>query len=55
MKRLVLALLLLLGGCHGSTLDAIYPGTLGHQPPPAVDLPAGDCAPSPHDAKLCAQ
>lgn len=33
---------LLLAGCHGSTLDAIYPGSLGHTPPPAVDLPPQD-------------
>jgi hypothetical protein len=38
----VLAALLLLAGCHGSTLDAIYPGTLGHDPPPAVNLPSQD-------------
>jgi hypothetical protein len=55
MKRLALALLLLLAGCHGSTLDAIYPGTLGHQPPPAAHLPPGDCPPNPYDAALCAQ
>jgi hypothetical protein len=36
------ALLLLLSGCHGGTLDAIYPGTLGHDPPPAVNLPPQD-------------
>ena len=55
MKRLFLAALLLLAGCHGSTLDAIYPGSLGHQPPPAANLPAGDCQPSPYDAKVCRQ
>jgi hypothetical protein len=33
---------LLLAGCHGSTLDAIYPGGLGHEPPPAVNLPPQD-------------
>lgn len=32
----------LLAGCHGSTLDAIYPGSLGHTPPPAVNLPPQD-------------
>jgi hypothetical protein len=37
-----LAALLLLAGCHGGTLDAIYPGTLGHDPPPAVNLPPQD-------------
>jgi len=26
----------LLAGCHGSTLDAIYAGSLGHTPPPAT-------------------
>ena len=38
--------LLLLGialaGCHGGTLDGIYPGELGHSPPPAVNLPPQD-------------
>ena len=37
-----LGALLLLAGCHGSTLEAIYPGTLGHDPPPAVNLPPQD-------------
>jgi hypothetical protein len=37
-----LAALLLLAGCHGGTLDAVYPGTLGHDPPPAVNLPPQD-------------
>lgn len=37
-----LAALLLLAGCHGGTLDAIYPDTLGHDPPPAVNLPPQD-------------
>ena len=32
----------LLSACHGGTLDAIYPGTLGHDPPPAVNLPPQD-------------
>ncbi len=36
------ALALLLAGCHGGTLDTIYPGELGHTPPPAVDLPPQD-------------
>jgi hypothetical protein len=35
-------LLLLLSGCHGGTLDTIYPGELGHTPPPAVNLPPQD-------------
>jgi hypothetical protein len=34
--------LLLLAGCHGGTLDAVYPGELGHSPPPAVNLPPQD-------------
>jgi len=38
------ALLLLLAGCHGGTLDAIYPGELGHSPPPAVNLPPQDAS-----------
>ena len=39
---ILLAALLLLAGCHGGTLEAIYPGTLGHDPPPAVYLPPQD-------------
>ena len=38
----VAVLLLLLAGCHGGTLDSIYPGELGHRPPPAVNLPPQD-------------
>ena len=38
----LIAALLLLAGCHGDTLDAVYPGTLGHDPPPAVNLPPQD-------------
>jgi len=38
----ILATLILLSGCHGGTLDAIYPGTLGHEPPPAINLPPQD-------------
>jgi hypothetical protein len=37
-----LAAALLLAGCHGSTLDVVYPGDLGHTPPPAVNLPPQD-------------
>jgi hypothetical protein len=37
-----LAAMLFLAGCHGGTLDAIYPGTLGHDAPPAVNLPPQD-------------
>ena len=36
------ALLMILAGCHGGTLDTIYPGELGHTPPPAVNLPPQD-------------
>lgn len=36
------AALLLLSACHGGTLDVVYPGTLGHDPPPAVNLPPQD-------------
>ncbi len=38
----IIGLGLALAGCHGGTLDAIYPGTLGHDPPPAVNLPPQD-------------
>ncbi|HML09550.1 MAG TPA: hypothetical protein VK432_01730 [Stellaceae bacterium] len=38
----IVGLGLLLSGCHGGTLDAVYPGTLGHDPPPAVNLPPQD-------------
>ena len=41
-RTAALAALLLLAGCHGGTLDAIYPGELGHSPPPAMNLPAQD-------------
>src|SRR5262249_26514241 len=34
--------LLLLGGCPGGTLDAVFPGDLGPRPPPAVHLPPQD-------------
>ncbi|HYM72177.1 MAG TPA: hypothetical protein VET89_04285 [Stellaceae bacterium] len=37
-----IAALLLLSACHGGTLDEIYPGELGHSPPPAVNLPPQD-------------
>ena len=37
-----IAALVLLAGCHGGTLDAVYPGELGHSPPPAVNLPPQD-------------
>jgi hypothetical protein len=38
----VAVLLLLLAGCHGGTLESVYPGELGHTPPPAVNLPPQD-------------
>jgi hypothetical protein len=38
----ILGSALLLAGCHGSTLDAVYPGSFGHEPPPAVNLPPQD-------------
>jgi hypothetical protein len=41
-RIVALAALFLLAGCHGGTLDAVYPGTLGHDPPPAVNLPPQD-------------
>jgi hypothetical protein len=36
--------LLLLGGCHGSTIDSAFPGDyfFGHAPPPAANLPPQD-------------
>jgi hypothetical protein len=46
---------ILLAGCHGSTLDAIYPGSLGHEPPPAANLQPGDCAAPPGDWNTCGQ
>jgi hypothetical protein len=49
-RATVLMLGLLLAGCHGSTLDAVYPGSLGHTPPPAVNLPARDCPAPPAGA-----
>ncbi len=42
MRIAALLALLLLAGCHGGTLDALYPDTLGHDPPPAVNLPPQD-------------
>ena len=38
----VVAAVLGLAACHGGTLDAIYPGELGHSPPPAINLPPAD-------------
>jgi hypothetical protein len=42
MTMLSIALLTLLSACHGGTLDSLYPGELGHAPPPAVNLPPQD-------------
>ena len=39
---LALLLLTTLAGCYGSTVDVMYPGTLGHDPPPAINLPPQD-------------
>ena len=39
---MLLLLIMILGGCHGGTLDAVYPGGLGHGTPPAIDLPPQD-------------
>lgn len=46
----ILTLAGLLAGCHGSTLDSLYPGSLGHTPPPAVNLPPQDCPAPPAGA-----
>ena len=32
----------MLAGCYGSTVDVMYPGTLGHDAPPAINLPPQD-------------
>jgi len=56
MRALRLAVLCcgtLLAGCHGSTLDAIYPGSFGHTPPPAINLPAADCPPTTDEWNTC--
>jgi len=56
MKALGLAILccgILLSGCHGSTLDAIYPGSFGHMPPPAINLPPADCPPTQTEWDIC--
>ena len=40
---IIIGLGLLLSGCHGGTLDVLHPeGSLGHEPPPAVNLPPQD-------------
>jgi hypothetical protein len=43
----------LFAGCHGSTLDAIYPGSFGHTPPLAISLPLADCPPSTSEWNTC--
>jgi hypothetical protein len=56
MRMLALTVLgygVLLTGCHGSTLDAIYPGSFGHTPPPAINLPLADCPPSTSEWNTC--
>ena len=42
----------LLAGCHGSTLDSFDPVSIGHTPPPAVNLPAADCRTPPAGAAV---
>jgi hypothetical protein len=39
-----LVMLMLLSGCHGSSIDSAYPGEyfFGHSEPPAVNLPPQD-------------
>jgi len=37
-----IAAMLLLSGCHGSPNDVMFPGSLGHEPPPAINLPPQD-------------
>jgi hypothetical protein len=39
---MLLLAMMALAGCHGGTLDAVYPGGLGHGTPPAIGLPAQD-------------
>ena len=41
-RMALFAAIFLLAGCHGGTLDAVYPGELGHSPPPTVNLPPQD-------------
>ena len=38
----LLLIVTVLAGCNGGTLDATFPGELGHSPPPAVNLPPQD-------------
>ena len=42
LKSAAAFLLLMLAGCHGSPNDVMFPGTLGHDPPPAINLPPQD-------------
>jgi len=56
MKILGLAILccgIFFTGCHGSTLDAIYPGSFGHTPPPSINLPPADCPPITDERNTC--
>jgi hypothetical protein len=56
MRMLALTVLgcgVLLAGCHGSTLDAIYRGSFGHTPPPAINLLQTDCPPSTSEWNTC--
>jgi hypothetical protein len=56
MRMLALTVLgcgVLLAGCHGSTLDAIYPCSFGHTPPPAINLPQTDCPSSTSEWNTC--
>ena len=39
---MTLLLATILAGCYGSTVDVMYPGTLGHDAPPAINLPPQD-------------
>jgi hypothetical protein len=52
VRMMILLPGLLLAGCHGSTLDSLYPVSIGHRPPPAVNLPAADCRTPPAGATV---
>jgi hypothetical protein len=49
----VLCCEVLLAGCYGSPLDAIYPASFGHTPPPGINLPLADCPPSTDEWNTC--
>jgi hypothetical protein len=53
LRLAVLCCGILLAGCHGSTLDAIYPGSLGHAAPPAINLPPADCPATTEEWDTC--